>query len=94
MTTLHENNLSDATKDMQRALDSLREELEAIGWYSQRIEACTDDELKKILTHAMDEEKEHAAMLLNWIISKDDKFASKFAQSTEEKLKGLTVVED
>ena len=59
--------LSDETKDMHRAIISLMEELEAVDWYNQRVDACTDSELKRILTHNRDEEKEHAAMVLEWI---------------------------
>ncbi|OGT26000.1 MAG: ferritin [Gammaproteobacteria bacterium RIFCSPLOWO2_02_FULL_42_14] len=63
--------LSDATLDMHRAIQSLMEELEAIDWYNQRVDACVDHELKKILAHNRDEEKEHAAMTLEWIRKKD-----------------------
>lgn len=66
--------LSDATRDMHRAITSLMEELEAIDWYNQRVDACTDPELKAILAHNRDEEKEHAAMVLEWIRRKDSKF--------------------
>ena len=59
--------LSDATLDMHRAITSLMEELEAVDWYNQRVDACTDAELKSILVHNRDEEKEHAAMVLEWI---------------------------
>ena len=59
--------LSNATQDMHRAITSLMEELEAVDWYNQRVDACTDTELKTILAHNRDEEKEHAAMLLEWI---------------------------
>ena len=59
--------LSDATRDMHRAIISLMEELEAVDWYNQRVDACKDDELKAILAHNRDEEKEHAAMVLEWI---------------------------
>jgi hypothetical protein len=47
------------------------EEFEAIDWYNQRVDACKDDELKAILAHNRDEEKEHAAMVLEWIRRKD-----------------------
>lgn len=67
--------ISDKTQDMKRAIDSLREELEAIDWYHQREEACTNDELKKILKHNADEEKEHAAMLMEWIRRNDEEFS-------------------
>lgn len=66
--------LSDETKDMHRAIISLMEELEAVDWYNQRIDCCKDDELKKILKHNRDEEKEHAAMVLEWIRRRDPKF--------------------
>ena len=66
--------LTDATRDMHRAIVSLMEELEAVDWYNQRADACKDPELKKILEHNRDEEKEHAAMTLEWIRRKDPKF--------------------
>ena len=66
--------LSEATRDMHRAITSLMEELEAVDWYNQRADACTDRDLKAILVHNRDEEKEHAAMLLEWIRRKDAKF--------------------
>lgn len=59
--------LSDAARDMHRAIVSLMEELEAVDWYNQRADACRDRELKAILEHNRDEEKEHAAMVLEWI---------------------------
>jgi ferritin-like protein len=63
--------LSDETRDMHRAITSLMEELEAVDWYNQRVDACKDPELKKILEHNRDEEKEHAAMVLEWIRRRD-----------------------
>ncbi|MBR9906917.1 MAG: ferritin [Gammaproteobacteria bacterium] len=66
--------LSDETRDMHRAIISLMEELEAVDWYNQRIDVCKDDELKKILIHNRDEEKEHAAMTLEWIRRRDKVF--------------------
>ena len=68
------NDLSDETKDMHRAIVSLMEELEAVDWYNQRVDACKDPELKKILAHNRDEEKEHAAMTLEWIRRQDASF--------------------
>lgn len=59
--------LSDETRDMHRAITSLMEELEAVDWYNQRVDACKDEELKRILAHNRDEEIEHAAMVLEWI---------------------------
>ncbi|MEJ2603068.1 MAG: ferritin-like domain-containing protein [Gammaproteobacteria bacterium] len=66
--------LSDETRDMHRAIISLMEELEAIDWYQQRVDVCKDPELRKILEHNRDEEKEHAAMVLEWIRRRDPKF--------------------
>ena len=66
--------LSDATRDMHRAISSLMEELEAVDWYNQRVDACKDPELKSILAHNRDEEKEHAAMVLEWIRRQDPTF--------------------
>lgn len=67
------DDLSDETMDMHRAIVSLMEELEAVDWYNQRVDACNDEELKKILIHNRDEEKEHAAMVLEWIRRRDPK---------------------
>ena len=71
--SLHESaeKLSPATIDRHRATVSLMEELEAVDWYDQRIDAATDEELKAILRHNRDEEKEHAAMVLEWLRRKD-----------------------
>ncbi len=69
-----EANLSPAVLDMHRAIKSLMEELEAVDFYNQRADACTDPELKKILAHNGNEEKEHAGMLLEWIRRHDPTF--------------------
>ncbi|MDA0279004.1 MAG: ferritin [Proteobacteria bacterium] len=63
--------LSDETRDMHRAITSLMEELEAVDWYNQRVDAYKDPELKAILANNRDEEKEHAAMVLEWIRRRD-----------------------
>ncbi|MFC0709171.1 encapsulin-associated ferritin-like protein [Azorhizophilus paspali] len=68
--------LSAETRDMHRAIVSLMEELEAIDWYNQRVDACRDPELRSILVHNRDEEKEHAAMVLEWIRRRDSKFSN------------------
>lgn len=67
--------LSNETRDMHRAIVSLMEELEAIDWYNQRVNACMDEELKTILKHNREEEKEHAAMVLEWIRRRDPSFS-------------------
>jgi len=66
--------LSAETRDMHRAITSLMEELEAVDWYNQRMDACKDPELRAILQHNRDEEKEHAAMVLEWIRRRDPTF--------------------
>lgn len=59
-------------REFHRAVVSLIEELQAIDWYQQRISATEDEELKGILEHNRDEEKEHAAMLLEYLRRKDE----------------------
>jgi ferritin-like protein len=77
-----ERSLSTRTKDLHRAIVSLQEELEAIDWYQQRIDATEDPELKEILAHNRDEEKEHAMMILEWIRRRDVAFARMMAMHT------------
>lgn len=72
--------LSDETRDMHRAIVSLMEELEAVDWYNQRISACKDEQLKVILAHNRDEEKEHASMLLEWIRRRDSIFSKELKE--------------
>jgi ferritin-like protein len=72
--------LTDATRDMHRAIVSLMEELEAVDWYNQRAGACKNSELGAILAHNRDEEKEHAAMLLEWIRRKDPAFSKQLKE--------------
>ncbi|MGC4063329.1 MAG: ferritin-like domain-containing protein [Polyangiaceae bacterium] len=71
--------LSVETKDLHRAITSLREELDAVDWYQQRAEACHDDELRAILLHNRNEEIEHASMVLEWIRRKSPVFAENLA---------------
>ena len=73
--SLHESEsvLQPGTIDRHRAVVSIMEELEAIDWYDQRIDAATDQELKELLAHNRDEEKEHAAMMLEWLRRHDAK---------------------
>ncbi len=75
-TTLHEpvEKLKPETINFHRAMVSLMEELEAIDWYRQRAEACTDSQLRAILEHNMNEEIEHASMALEWIRRNTPKF--------------------
>lgn len=64
--------LSKKTLDMHYAITSLMEEFEAVDWYRQRADDCSDPELKKILLHNAKEELEHAAMVLEWIRRNDE----------------------
>jgi hypothetical protein len=66
---LHEQRelLDEATVDHHRAMTSLAEELEAIDWYDQRVKATSDPTLAAVLAHNRDDEKEHAAMVLEWL---------------------------
>jgi uncharacterized protein len=66
--------LSPRTRDLHRAIVSLMEELEAIDWYQQRVDATGDPALREILEHNRDEEKEHAAMVLEWLRRSDAAF--------------------
>lgn len=59
--------LTPETKNYIRALNSLIEEVEAVDWYQQRMDASTDKQLTKILKHNRDEEMEHACMMLEWL---------------------------
>jgi len=59
--------LSNADRDIHRALNSLKEEIEAIDWYHQRAAATAEPEMKTILMHNLEEEIEHASMILEWL---------------------------
>jgi len=74
--TLHEDpdKLGPEVIDRHRAIVSLMEELEAVDWYDQRAKATDNAELRAILEHNRDEEKEHAAMALEWLRRVDPKF--------------------
>jgi ferritin-like protein len=71
--TLHESPdvLPAQVIDQHRAIASLMEELEAVDWYNQRVHATQDDDLRAILVHNRDEEKEHAMMVLEWLRRQD-----------------------
>jgi ferritin-like protein len=66
--------LSQAVMERHRAITSLMEELEAVDWYDQRVEATTDDGIRSVMAHNRDEEKEHAAMTLEWLRRNDAKW--------------------
>ena len=62
-----ESKLRPGTIERHRATVSLKEELEAIDWYDQRVDASDDEALQEVLRHNRDDEKEHAAMNLEWL---------------------------
>ena len=66
--------LGEASLDYHRAMTSLCEELEAIDWYDQRVQATTDESLAAVLAYNRDDEKEHASMLLEWLRRRDEAF--------------------
>jgi ferritin-like protein len=72
---LHEvvDDLNPELIDRHRAIVTIMEELEAVDWYDQRVAASDDEELAAILAHNRDEEKEHAAMVLEWLRRRDPK---------------------
>ena len=80
--------IGEKAMDLHRALSSLMEELEAIDYYNQRAEATTDPELKKVLEHNRDDEKEHASLLIEYIRRVDEKFAKELKEKlfTEKSL--------
>lgn len=95
--TLHEDPkaLGSEILDKHRAIASLMEELEAVDWYDQRVAVATDDDLKAVLAHNRDEEKEHAAMVLEWLRRADpalDKNLRKYL-FTAEPLAALVAVD-
>jgi ferritin-like protein len=79
------------TRDRHRGVASLAEELEAVDWYDQRIDAAGDEQLRGILRHNRDEEKEHAAMILEWLRRHDpswDRFLRQYL-FTDQPIVGL-----
>ena len=66
--------LDEKTREISRAITSLREELEAVDWYNQRVATSKDQSLKEIMAHNRDEEIEHAAMTIEWLRRNMDKW--------------------
>jgi len=52
----------------------------AVNAYTQRAKACSDGYLKKMLLHHSKEEKEHAAMLIEWIRRQDPEFSDELKE--------------
>lgn len=66
--------LNEKARDISRALNSLKEEIEAVDWYNQRVIASKDESLKAIMAHNRDEEIEHAVMSIEWLRRNMDKW--------------------
>lgn len=83
--------LSGETREMHRAIVSLMEELEAIDWYQQRVDACSDSQLKDVLLHNKNEEIEHASMVMEWIRRHNDHFDEMLRKHlfTEQPITGI-----
>ena len=82
--------------DQHRAIVSLMEELEAVDWYNQRAKATSNPDLRAVLEHNRDEEKEHAAMVLEWLRRGDPTFSQhlKTFLFTEGPLTGIEATMD
>ena len=93
---IHEDRkkLSSKTLDLKRAIDSIKEELEAVDWYNQRADATEDENLKKILIHNANEEKEHAAMLIEWLRQNDETFDKELKDYLFSDKKDITDLEE
>ena len=94
--SLHEDaeTLGPVVTDQHRAIASIMEELEAVDWYNQRARATNDQQLRAILEHNRDEEKEHAAMALEWL-RRSDPTLSKHLKTylfTEGSITGIEAV--
>ncbi len=87
-------NLPNDVLELKRAIDSLVEELEAVQWYDERAAATEDEELKKILIHNRDEEKEHAAMLMEWIRRNDKPFEKEMKEYLFNKAESIAEIEE
>jgi ferritin-like protein len=68
------SDLDEGVVDRHRAIRSVMEELEAVDWYDQRVSATSDPTLAAVLAHNRDEEKEHAAMGIEWLRRNDATF--------------------
>jgi hypothetical protein len=69
MSNYHEpaEELSQEARNFSRALNSLKEEIEAVDWYHQRVDLTENGSLSEIMAHNRDEEIEHACMTLEWL---------------------------
>ncbi|MDP8023066.1 MAG: ferritin [Nitrososphaeria archaeon] len=85
------NHISKKVADLSRARQSLIEELEAIMFYDERVSATDDPTLKEVLSHNRDDEKEHAALLIEWLRRNDPEFEKELKEKlfSKKQLKDL-----
>jgi len=76
-----EENVDESTRDLNRARQSLVEELQAIIYYDERISASKNKELKSVLAHNRDDEKEHASLLIEWLRRNDPEFEKELKET-------------
>jgi hypothetical protein len=77
---VYEENVDEKTKDLNRARQSLVEEIQAMMWYDERVSATKDKTLAAVLAHNRDDEKEHATLLLEWIRRHDEAMAKELKE--------------
>jgi uncharacterized protein len=68
------NELSQETRTFARVIASLQEEAEAIGWYQQRISVEQDEEARRIMEHAQEEEFLHFSLDLEFLLRRTPKW--------------------
>lgn len=86
--------MSEKARDVVRAINSLKEEVDAVDCYNQRVDLCTDKELKEIMEHNAKEEMEHAMMLLEWLRRNQDGWDEQMSTYLFTKKNILQVEED
>lgn len=80
MDYMEKGPISKKVLDLNRARQSLIEELQAIMWYDERADATGNAELRSVLAHNRDDEKEHASLLIEWIRRNDPQFSKKIKE--------------
>jgi len=70
---------TEEAKSLAQARQSLIEELDAINAYEERYQSTHDEELKRLFAHNRDEEKEHAAMIIEYLRKNDLVFDDMFS---------------
>jgi hypothetical protein len=66
--------LSAENRTFVRMITSLQEEVEAIGWYEQRLDLERDPQARAIMENAQQEEFKHFAMDLEFLLRRKEKW--------------------